>query len=543
MKNKIWLLIVFFISSSFFLYSQNNQTLIPVSSIVYDYLKVLLAEQGRVIDFLERPASKNIILDSLEDLNYNELSDSLKSIYAELIHELRPTPIYQEEGKLAVDLSLDINLETYFQTDTNHIDWLKPDSERSDFISIPLEWWFFDYVYGQMEFLLAKNPFLYEQTPAHDGYWMNIPVNFSQIDFQYPYVGYLAAGGDHWDMQIGRDNLSYGSGTSGNFLISGNLPYYSFFRVKTFWDKFAYNYTLMDLEPWSGDTDLSSLYFRGEDKGYDQLTQTLISHGFTFNLIPRIRFGFKEYLLLGDFNPSLNYLNPFMIFHNYYVSGFNSFLTVDLEVNVVKGVNVYGVLALDQVQTSYEIDRYDATAIPNAYGYLLGVDFSIPKAKGYWHGNIEWVYTNPWLYLDELGDASFIWTGYIVSNEGGRYLKNLPFGYSSGPDSMNLFASIGYNMLNSYSIEGGYTLKLKGEQNVVDTTWSDDEGAASLKTPTGITEINHSVWIDAVWYPSFYSPLKEIGTGIAYAFIENEGNISNENYQDFQWSFHISFSY
>jgi len=539
MKEKVLLLIVFLISSTFFVFSQNNQTLIPANSKVYDYLKVLLSEQGRVLDFLERPASRNIIINSLEDIDYNKLSDSSKVIYTELFNELKPTPIYQEEDKLAVDFSMDIILETYFQTDSSHINWLKPDSERSDFITIPLEWWIFDSIYGKMDFLLAKNPFLYEQIPAHDGYWINIPVNISQIDFQYPYVGYLAAGGDHWDMQIGRDNLNYGSGRSGNFLVSGNLPYYSFFRVKTFWEKFSYNYTLMDLEPWSTDTGLSSLY----SGDYEQIPKTLVSHGFTFNIIPKTRFGFKEYLLFGNFNPSLNYLNPFMIFHNYYVGGFNSFLTVDIEVNVLKGINIYGVLAVDQYQTAYEIDRYDATAIPNAYGYLVGADFSIPYSKGYWYGNVEWVYTNPWLYLDEVSDASFVWTGYIVSNEGGRYLKNLPFGYPSGPDSMNLFTSLGYTKLHKYSFEGGYTLQMKGEQNLIDTLWSDAEGAASLQTPTGITEISHSVWIDAVWYPSFYFHLKEIGTGIAYAFIENEGNINNADYQDFQWSFHISLSY
>ncbi len=84
---------------------------------------------------------------------------------------------------------------------------------------------------------------------------------------------------------------------------------------------------------------------------------------------------------------------------------------------------------------------------------------------------------------------------------------------------------------------------IKGEQNLIDTLWSDTEGAAFLQTPTGISEINHSIWVDAVWYPAFYSHLKEIGTGLAYSFIENEGNINNENYHDFQCSFHISFHY
>ena len=108
---------------------------------------------------------------------------------------------------------------------------------------------------------------------------------------------------------------------------------------------------------------------------------------------------------------------------------------------------------------------------------------------------------------------------------------------------MNLFASLGYTKLHVYSLEGGYTLKVKGEQNLVDTLWSDAEGAAALQTPTGTTETTHSIWIDAVWYPSFYSHIKEIGTGFAYAFIENENNIKNEDYQDFQWSFHISLNY
>lgn len=535
MKVKLWLLIAIFVGNSYTAFAQNNQTVIPSSSEIYEYLRVILAEQGKVSGIQERPASKDMILNVFEKIDYDKLSDSARLLYSEVMESLTPTPIYTEKEKLAVDLSLDINLETYFQTDPHNVDWIKPELDHMDFITIPIEAWFFNSIYGRWNLSLAKDPFLYGKVPDHDGYWSNVPVNTSQIDFQFPYVGYFAAGSNHWNLQIGRDTLNYGSGRSGNFLISGNLPYYSFFRAKTYWDAFTFSYSAIDLEPWSEDPDTPGTFI--------QTKKMLVSHGFTFNFIPRIRIGINESLLQTGFDElSLNYLNPLMIFHNYYMDGFNSFLTVDVEVNVWKGINVYGVFALDQVQTAYEIDRYDATAIPNAYGYLIGTEISVPYSDGYWLGTLEWVYTNPWLYLED-STASFIWTGQIVSNVDGRYFKELPLGYPSGPDSLNLYASIGYTKPKHYSVEGGYTLRVQGAHNVVDTVWSDDEGAAEMKTPTGIVETTHSLLIEAIWYPSFYSHIKEIGTSIGYIFVENENNILDEDHQDFQCSFHLSFSY
>jgi len=525
--------------------AQNDQGMFPVSSAIYEYLDVVAAEAGEVPNHFERPATRAQILDTVDEIDYGKLSPAARRLYDEIMRELEVEPDYTEGDGLAVAFEAELNLETYLQEDPDHVEWKEAEHERLPFLNFPIQAWLFDSVYTRVEFPLKKVPFVYEDKARHLGRWTNVPLTMSQIDYQYPPVAYISAGGSHWNVQAGRDALSYGSGRSGNFLIGEHIPYYNFVRAKTFWDAFTFYYTVIDLEKWNTGAENIG------DEDERNVQRTLMSHGFVFNFIPRLRLSVRESSMLTDYAPTIQYLNPFFAFHNWYVEtnnednpiAANSILTVDAKVNVARGLNLYGVLTVDQYQTFFEIYRYDSGSTPNAYGYMLGTELSVPAGKGYWLGNVEWVYTNPWLYIHEKSNATLIWTGQIESNVDGSFYKHLPIGYPTGPDSMNLFASIGYTKPRAYRLKGGYEMKIKGAQNVIETVWEKSGKAASMTTPTGVIERSHTAWLEGAVQPKGFGPLEELGSGLAYIWLANEHNIRGEDYRELQVSFHVGLRF
>ena len=535
MKLKFLLSIMLLFFGGTILFSQNTQDMVPVSSRVYEYLQVLAAQQNKVTIIIERPASRQKILGELDKLEYDQLSSSAQALYQQVLQELKPSPLYTEAGGLAIDVGMEMNLEGYAEADSEHVRFAVPDTGRRALLKIPLEAWLFDSFYGKFEMPVKKEPFLYERVPDHGGNWINLPVTMSQIDYQFPYVAYLNAGGEHWNLQIGRDVLRYGSGHGGNFLIGDHIPYYSFVRAETFWEGFTFYYSAIDLEPW--DTINPSASGAGDS---EFVHKVLFSHGFVFSFIPRLRLSLRESSLLSEFDPSLNYLNPLMMFHNWYLDSSNSIMTVDAKWNVYKGVNLYSVLAIDQLQTFFELQRYDnAATTPNAYGYMLGSEVSVVRERGYWLGNIEWVYTNPWLYIHENANANLLWTGQIRSNVDGTYFKQLPLGYPDGPDSMNLQGRVSYTRPDRFCASGGYSFTVQGEQTVV-TPWEKSEAAASLRTPTGTAEFTHTAWTQFAWYPYGLPLLSEIGTGLSYVYVLNENHTDGADYHDLQLTLHVA---
>ncbi|MCF7914816.1 MAG: hypothetical protein K9L66_06610 [Spirochaetaceae bacterium] len=540
MNPKRYLLLFLCIIVSSLVAAQNTQTIIPASSIVYEYLNVLSAQQSKVPPLTERPATKELILDALDMVDYHQLSSSALHIYEELLRELKPQPGYTEPEGLSLSFKAEVNLETYMQTDYAHVDWLQADSQRLPFIYVPIEGWFSDRLYARFDYPIRKVPFLFEESPRHDGRWINVPLDMGQIDYQFPSSAYLAAGGDHWNLQLGRDSLSYGSGRSGNFLISDEIPYHNFFRAQTNWRSFSFYYTAIDLAPLDAE-EFGHLPGIAEPHSYEE-HRYLFSHGIMLNPIPRLRITIKESSMLAEKAPSLRYSNPFYSFHNWYLDSSNSILTIDGELNLLQGVNVYGILTVDQFKTFFEEMFYGNNTTPNAYGYMMGTEITVPRADGYWLANAEWVYTNPWLYIHENSNARFIWTDRIESNVDGAFSQSLPLGYPSGPDSMNLHSSVAYAKPQLYRVEGGYIFRLKGEQSIK-SEWSDTEEAASLRTPTGTAETTHALWCELTWYPRIVPYLQEIGTSLAYVNIRNEGNTKAADYQDLQWSLRISLSF
>jgi hypothetical protein len=98
--------------------------------------------------------------------------------------------------------------------------------------------------------------------------------------------------------------------------------------------------------------------------------------------------------------------NPSMIFHNLYIrSNANSLLTFEVDYSPIKYLNIYAQVAIDEfaLPGGEPMPGVADKAYPNAYGYLAGVQTSLPLKKGMVYGSLEFALTDPFLYLRDDG--------------------------------------------------------------------------------------------------------------------------------------------
>ncbi len=182
------------------------------------------------------------MLDKLEPSRFSEIEQQLSDA---LRNEL--TNIQQ-----AFSVGFEANLETYThantKTFTTEEDWAYSYLDRKPLINFPLELDLGPF-YAAGDLALVNSPFNDRDNshPAVDGisdlfgkYYLttNLPVQLGSdelyLDANVPYRGFLAAGGSGWHLQVGRDRLSWGPGTSGNFMLGSQVQYHNQGRITAY---------------------------------------------------------------------------------------------------------------------------------------------------------------------------------------------------------------------------------------------------------------------------------------------------------------------
>ncbi len=183
-----------------------------------------------------------------------------------------------------------------------------------------------------------------------------------------------------------------------------------------------------------------------------------------------------------------------MIYHNYYIAdNANSLVTIELDYTPIKGLNIYGQIAIDEFALPgiEVVPGVDEKARPSANGYMVGVKGDYPVKKGQLYGSFEWAFTNPYLYLRDGIDTSSDDYGsyginYVVAIReimagGGSYHDETFLGYKYGPDAMTLNLNVGYKRYGKWNVEGNIFYMLHGTHDKW-TMWSHvaPETTASL---------------------------------------------------------------
>lgn len=391
---------------------------------------------------------------------------------------------------------------------------------RKPVIAVPLSLhygsWFT--AYAQYEIREDHNTLLYPGAPYN---WHNVPDKVEYIDFTAPFEAWIGLQQGAFSFLFGRVSARIGIGSTGSLVLSDHADFYDSARLQYKVPGFAYTVQLISMYPLVTDTALQTSITTWQKNS--------LFHHIDIMIGKRIALGLTEGMMIGGMNMPLEALNPLMIFHNLFLwnhiagttRGFmpaSSFLGAEIRINPWKYIEFYGAFAMNQLQTDFEKSYYGATTIPNAVGYLAGVKAAWPIFKGWFTGTVEYVYTNPWLYIRENTLNSWFWYRALTSNyAGAQQYAVTPLGYPYGPDTIVFYCSMGYEDFTVWNVSISCAYIVKGEHNET-TPYEESETAASLSTPSGIPE---NLFRSGFVIKYRYSPVLLLFAGYEYLHYTN----------------------
>ena len=215
------------------------------------------------------------------------------------------------------------------------------------------------------------------------------------MDAGFPHQANITLGGRYGVFTIGRGRLNVGRSLAGSMLLADAVDRLDYMSAAVFYKNLRLSLTVTELEP----------------------TRFVFSHEAAFRPLDWISVRLYEGVIVNaPFDPK--YLNPMMIFHNYYGwredtfnrrasedSGKSSVgcqLAIGVDIIPVRGLRIYGQYGQNQFQTHYELKNFpDARNIPNSLGGLVGIEYIHPFSFGHLSVTGEFLHANPWMYIME----------------------------------------------------------------------------------------------------------------------------------------------
>ncbi|MBQ0072101.1 MAG: hypothetical protein KBS81_09675 [Spirochaetales bacterium] len=531
MKRIVLLLLVLTLALGSIFAISNGQKIYSVDSPAYASMEKLYILSGKALPSSSGPWSENELLLMLGRINREQLSKTEKAYYDYVKNLITSAPKNQYDDGLSMDFGFQVNLESYTHSNPEKfVDeeyWYHGFNTRSHFLKGTFETWPEDKFYSYFELSLGNNigycnGSINEAEKSHDAdnnyykgtFNLNIPIVgelltgnlpvdsqgdthlLADFDWTVPYRAFVAVGGDHWSAEAGRDKLSWGNGETGNMMFSSSFPRHTLLRFSTFFDAFKYS-VVGTIYPTMKTAD-------NGDGPYDSLDgyKAIISHRMEFNLLDgkaglsineAAAFWSTTYTdddgneVKEDFN--LLQVNPFGFMHNEYIAAnANSLLVFEANYTPIKGINVYGQFAMDEFAGPGE-----GRTNPSAFGKMIGVKGATTVGEGILKGSLEYVETDPFLFIRGLHYNKNSVKGYgfdalfkSVSSDSMLYKKMFTT-YTYGNDAVIMDLKGSYELPGTavFGIEG--MVKLKGAMSI-DSSWGQfRKGWLNLpdpKTPT-----------------------------------------------------------
>ncbi len=569
----------------------NDRTYFPVDSEVYDLLRFVRLEAGLSIPWSSRSLTAHDVRRQLEPVEAAELSSPGREAVARIEALLEPDPVYQSPDEpFSFNMRPVLSLEGYLNTEGTPRDWLGsaysdetdnpgrlvygdiPTSlwigDRSPLVSFPAELWAGDALYGRMDFDLLQAPVAALERERY----ANVPLSVEDVDYMFPYRGFVFAGSDLWFLHVGRDQLRWGSGRTGVMALSDSPDYYDFVRFGVGSRRFRFTSLIAHLDPWVTRGDVERVdaapggdFGRWNDREEvlgesdlddfdpsdfsDRRGEAKVMHlnRVEVDLPGSVQLALNEGMLYAGRRGDLRFLNPLMIYHNYFELGRGSaFLGLEGNWNPWRNMNLYGEFALMQIGTEFKADD-----IPDSFGWLAGAEGFIPIEQGYLSAYGEFAYTNPFYGIREEPLRSWHWRRRIMPNFGdiGGEIVTAPIGYRFGPDSAVIGGGVGYTAPGGYNIDLDLTYVRRGETRI-DSAYEEGDEPVSRSTPSGTAERAIILELGAGRrFPGLAGDLGlgdmdiTVGLDTALISIENYRNISGETFLDLQVSPSVSLRF
>lgn len=573
----------------------NQQRIIAVDSPVYKAMENLFIISGRSLPSSSGPWSENEMTLMLSYIDREQLDDTGKSYYDYVKSMVISVPKIRYRDNLAMQFGLDVNLEGYVHTNSEDFvdesDWFHGFTFRKPFLKVSFETWPVDSFYGYFELTAQHNYGYNVGLPADGGdnllyknkVNISIPIlnavlfsneldkegnthTLADFDWTVPYRAFVSFGSNHWNFMAGRDRLSWGSGETGNLMLSQSFPKQTFARFNTYFEAFKYS-IIATIYP---DRNTEESQHKSLD-GY----KSLIVHRLEFNLFKnKVGLVINEACMFwstknedgGWEHFNLAQINPFGFMHNEYIAGnANSLLVLEANYTPINGINVYGQLAIDEFNGPGE-----ERANPPAFGILAGAKGAMTLGDGILNGSLEFAKTDPFLYLrglnysDKLADQK----GYgfsaplrIISCNR-TTIQNKFVTYTYGNDAIILDGKVSYEVPNTYKVGFEAMYMVHGSMNA-DSYWGryngNDDKTPDVSTPTefnpfdpddydrSTNTIKQKHAIERTMVISFNGEYTILDNLKAYGnidllFVTGQRNIKNANANDVQITLGASYS-
>ena len=474
----------------------NNQKIYSVDTDIYRTISTIYVLTGHALPSTTGPWSADELLKMYEAIDRNDVPPYMKAKYDSALAELVPgDQIVFRDG--SVEFSGTADLELYFHTynvqaddaisrkDNNGLEehafegrswWFARDLNHiAPLFSLSWETWLTDHFYSDfvLDFQNAARGNAYGELGStllntNIPMLQNMKFDLKVLDIaSFPHRAFAAIGGSGWSFQAGRDRLSWGAGTTGNVVLSDNLPYHDLVRFTAYGGKFKYTY-LISFFP------NKMNYYNTDDKtgytGTGNNNSTLKLDGLTFFsghrfearfFGDRLGLALTEGLIYSSDTNNFQFaaLSPMYFMHNSFMSSnSNSTMALEMDWTVIRGLSVYGQILLDQFtmpgfESPLGPDMDDPQA-PNGSAYLLGAKYITGVKGGVLTINPEFAYVSAFCYLRDGYNAQYgmDYTGairsrlYAYEDRGlgtDILYEDYVIGYKYGPDCVvaNLAAS------------------------------------------------------------------------------------------------------
>ena len=517
---------------------KNMQRIIPLSSPMYEEIDRLYLINGLALPSSARPWSVDETFLVLDRLPIQLLSPAEKQSYRIINNELTEKLNGGNNGEAGWRISGEVNIEGYVKGNDSRDEWEHGFEERKPLLSVPVEGWFGRGFYSTLDLTLKEE---YRAVTELESNFTSIPGNLRDFDWYFPFRSFMSFGGEHWNIQFGRDKADWGMGETGNLLLSDYSDFFNLIRLTSYWDSFKMSFIYIGLDAWlteeeediNNDGDYEN-GLAGRYDNYNEQFKAFIAHRTEFRTTDRLNLTVNEAIVFGNKYLNITELNPVFVFHNLFSPEYsNAMISLEADYTALKGLNLYIQFAIDE----FQVPGYEGKDTrPGANGILTGFRYIKPLESGYMTFNSEAAYTDPYLYnrwhpLTRFTNRRRMWSN--IEPDGYEYI-NKPIGYEHGPDALIIYSKIEYTHKDLYTASLDARYSLKGELNdSLDDPLSYDTGTdASSKTAvTGTAEKELVTGLHAVLFPE---RKLSWGTDFYWIHIRNYQHISGRTLSDIE---------
>ena len=624
MKKLVSILILLCLTLNLTFAEVNDQKIYSVDSDVYKDIVKLYLVTGHAMPSTTGPWSGDELANMVNKLEASEIPSYLTSTYESVVEELNVQPNTQFEGggmELNGTISLDLYAHTYnkkniTRKDVNGIEetafagrtwWFGKDlTKNTPFFNLEWETWLGNNFYTYFAAFLS-NSVRGAKEIGSTNLNSNIPtlqnfeLDFKLLDINFPNRAFASIGGSGWTVELGRDQLNWGSGSTGNLVLSNNFPYHDMARATVYTSRFKYTYLISFFPSKMNyynyhEEDLGEVNEDGTPKktgildyqGTNHNNSTRILNGLYFYSAHRFEGRLLDDKLTITFTEALTYesqsssfqfsvLNPLSFMHNGYMpSNSNSTLALELNWTPIKGLGIYAQILIDQFampgfETSPGANK-DEDVTTDGKAFLLGAKYITGVADGTLTINPEVVYVQPFAYLRD--GSNHYGLDYVAGVKYRLYsyedyadhtdilYDEYVLGYTYGPDSLVANLSAQWEKGN-LTVGGKFFFMAHGTHDIW-TIWRNIPAHTSeedyKKQYSGITS-DHSVTgnyrygdsaklRDSIWYTydlglsAQYSITKELAVSLSldYVSMNNIYNLAHNDASDFQVILGVTYS-